>query len=303
MRVDAHHHLWTYTAREYGWIDDAMQTLRRDFLPADLAPLAASAGIHATVAVQARQSLEETHWLLSLAAESQLIKGVVGWAPIAEDDFAATLATLTPNPLLKGLRHVVQAEPDGFLDAPGFNRGIATLLPTGLVYDILIVARQLAEATRFVDRHPHQSFVLDHIAKPDMLHDGFGPWNTAIRNLARRPNVVCKLSGMVTETGWRTWSPAELEPYFRTVLEAFGPSRLMFGSDWPVLTVACTYANWAHTVDTWLAPLTPGERAAIEGETATRVYHLSGHLAGHLAGHISSHHSSPKSHDRDPTSL
>ena len=225
--------------------------------------------------MQARQTLEETHWLLSLAAQSDLIRGVVGWAPIAVDDFPTILETLRQNPLLKGLRHVVQAEPDGFLDAPAFNRGIAAMLPTKLVYDILIFARQLPEATRFVDRHPQQSFVLDHIAKPDIKANTFSAWDLAIRNLALRPNVTCKLSGMVTEADWHTWSPAQLQPYFDTVLEAFGPSRLMFGSDWPVLAVASTYSRWVETVDTWLAPLTPAERAQIEGETAARVYSLT----------------------------
>lgn len=276
MRVDSHHHLWQYSTEEYGWIqdspDDSMAALQRDFLPADLHQ--AASGIDATIAVQARQTLEETHWLLSLAAQSNLIRGVVGWAPIAAPDFPATLETLRSNPLLKGLRHVVQAEPDAFLDDPAFNRGIAALLPTNLVYDILIFARQLPEATRFVDRHPHQSFVLDHIAKPDIKSKDFAPWDTAIRDLARRPNVTCKLSGMVTEADWQTWSPQQLQPYFDTVLAAFGPSRLMFGSDWPVLTVASTYARWVETVATWIAPLSPTERASIEGETATRVYHL-----------------------------
>jgi L-fuconolactonase len=279
MRVDSHHHLWRYTPEEYGWIqdtpNDSMSILQRDFLPADLDLEVAAAGIDATVAVQARQTLEETHWLLSLAAQSSLIRGVVGWAPIAAEDFPATLESLRQYPLLKGLRHVVQAEPDGFLDAPAFNRGIASLLPTSLVYDVLIFARQLPEATRFVDRHPQQSFVLDHIAKPDIKGNGFASWNIAIRELARRQNVVCKLSGMATEADWHTWSPAQLKPYFDTVLEAFGPSRLMFGSDWPVLTLASTYARWIETVEAWLSPLTQTERAAIEGETATRIYQLS----------------------------
>ncbi len=275
MRVDSHHHLWHYTPEAYGWIDDSMRVLRRDFLPPDLALETSATQIDATIAVQAWQTLEETHWLLSLAAESPLIHGVVGWAPIASKDFPTILDQLTGNPLLKGLRHVVQAEPDGFLDAPAFNRGIESLLSTGLVYDILIFARQLAEATRFVDRHPAQSFVLDHVAKPDIKHDSFATWHAAIRELARRQNVTCKLSGMVTEADFHTWSPAQLQPYFDTVLEAFGPERLMFGSDWPVLTVACGYARWVETVDAWLAPLSHKERAAIQGETAARIYSLS----------------------------
>ena len=279
MRVDSHHHLWRYTAEDYGWIQDSpngsMSVLQRDFLPADLEREASAAGVDSTIAVQARQTFEETRWLLSLAGESNLIRGVVGWAPITADDFSATLDTLRQNPLLKGLRHVVQAEPDGFLDAPAFNRGIASLLPTGLVYDILIFARQLPETVRFVDRHPQQPFVLDHIAKPCIKANAFSEWDNDIREIARRPNIVCKLSGMVTEADWLTWSPAQLQPYFDTVLEAFGPSRLMFGSDWPVLTVACTYRQWSETVEAWLTPLSPTERAQILGETATRIYRLT----------------------------
>jgi len=288
-RVDAHHHLWRYTAEEYGWIDEPMRTLRRDFLPAELQREAAGAGVGATIAVQARQTLEETEWLLGLAAESAraqgssqsgLIAGVVGWAPLAAPEFPTVLDGLRAGEnaaWLKGLRHVVQAEPAGFLDGEAFNRGIAALAGTELVYDILIVARQLAEATRFVDRHPRQSFVLDHIAKPEILHDGFAPWSAALRELARRENVCCKLSGMVTEADWSAWSADSLRPYFDTVLEAFGPARLMAGTDWPVLTVACSYAGWWQVLEQWTAPLSAAERAAIEGATAARVYTLNLH--------------------------
>ena len=274
MRVDAHHHLWRYTEEEYGWIDDRMAVLRRDYLPGELARETADAGVDATVAVQARQTMEETEWLLDLAAHAPVIAGVVGWAPIASEAFPAMLQELAARPLLKGMRHVVQAEPDGFLDAPAFNRGIAALRDTGLVYDVLIFARQLKEATRFVDRHPQQSFVLDHIAKPDIAGDGLAAWATNFRELARRENVTCKLSGMVTEADWSHWTPEALKPYFEVALEAFGPSRLMAGTDWPVCTVACTYAKWWETVRAWIAPLSTTERAAIEGGVATRVYGL-----------------------------
>jgi L-fuconolactonase len=274
MKIDAHHHLWRYTPEEFDWIDDRMQVLRRDFLADDLRRELESAGVEATVAVQARQTLEETQWLLATAAANNLIRGVVGWAPIAADDFSATLDQLRENSLLKGLRHVVQGEPDGFLDEPKFNRGIASIADSGLVYDILIYARQLEEAIRFVDRHPKQSFVLDHIAKPEIAANQFEPWNRWIRELSRREHVVCKLSGMVTEANWAEWTPEALRPYFEAVLEAFGPSRLMFGSDWPVLTVACSYQRWQQTVFQWIAPLTQAERSEIEGDVAARVYQI-----------------------------
>lgn len=275
MRVDAHHHLWRYSTEEYGWIDESMLALRRDFLPEDLERETAAAGVDATVAVQARQTLEETEWLLELANQSPVIAGVVGWAPIAAADFPETVSKLAQQPLLKGLRHVVQAEPDGFLDGADFNRGIAALQGTGLVYDVLIFARQLKEAARFVDRHPKQSFVLDHIAKPDIAGGGLETWARDFRELARRENVTCKLSGMVTEANWQSWTADSLKPYFEVALESFGPSRLMAGTDWPVCTVACSYTKWWETVRAWIAPLSTKERAQIEGEVATRVYSLA----------------------------
>lgn len=274
-QIDAHQHFWRYTAEEFGWIGDPMAAIRRDFLPGDLRPLLDAAGIDATIAVQARQSIEETDFLLGLAAENDWIAGVVGWAPLGSSDADAALECMAAHPKLRGVRHVLQAEPDEYFHRADFNAGIALLPQFGLTYDLLIVERQLPAAIKLVDRHPNQPFILDHIAKPLIESGQLEPWRSQITELARRPNVTCKLSGMVTEADWHTWSPEQLQPYFDTVLEAFGPSRLMFGSDWPVLTVASTYSRWVETVATWLAPLTPTERAAIEGETATRVYQLT----------------------------
>ena len=274
MRIDAHHHLWNYTTEDYGWIDDRMRVLQRDFTPAELEAEMKLAGVGASIAVQARQTLEETDWLLSLAADSSVIRGVIGWAPIAEEGFVSTLRRLQQNPLLKGLRHVVQAEPDGFLDGDAFNRGIVALRGTRLVYEVLIFARQLTETIRFVDRHPDQIFVLDHIAKPDIAGNGLSAWEPGFRKLAERENICCKLSGMVTEADWHTWTPATLTPYLEIALEAFGPSRLMIGSDWPVINVACSYSRWWQIITEWLAPLAAAEREQIEGRTAARVYRL-----------------------------
>jgi L-fuconolactonase len=274
LRIDSHHHLWRYSPEEYGWIDESMSSLRRDFLPDDLAAVCGTANVSGTVAVQARTTVDETHWLLNAAASNPLIRGVVGWADIASSDFGATLAAIATDPLLKGLRHVVQAEVDGFLDGDAFNRGIRLLRDKELVYDVLIFARQLSEATRFVDRHPEQVFVLDHIAKPEIARGEIDVWSKGIRELARRPNVTCKLSGMVTEADWSSWTPALLQPYFDIVLEAFEPSRLMAGSDWPVLNVASNYAEWWQVIEGWIAPLSADERAQIEGLTAARIYRL-----------------------------
>lgn len=275
MRVDAHHHLWRYDGEEYGWIDEPMRALRRDFLPADLEREMQAAGVDAAVAVQARQSMKETRWLLELAKASRVIRGVVGWAAIAADDFPAEVEKLVGEPLLKGLRHVVQAEPEGFLDGAEFNRGISAMQGTGLVYDVLIFAPQLEEATRFVDRHPEQMFVLDHMGKPAIARDEFSTWARGFRELARRQNVACKVSGMVTEADWERWSAKDLGRYFDVAMDAFGPSRLMVGTDWPVLTVACRYGQWWETVGLWMNRLTAAEREQIEGGVAERVYGLS----------------------------
>ncbi len=272
--IDAHHHFWLYTPEQYGWISDDMDALRRDFLMSDLCPLLRDARVDGTVAVQARQSVDETRWLLSLAGEGSPIRGVVGWLPLAAREFPALLDEFQHETALKGLRHVVQSEPDGFLDASAFNDGIRRLRGTGLVYDLLIVWQQMPEAVRFADRHPDQVFVLDHLAKPPIRSGEMEPWASGISELARRENICCKVSGMVTEADPSQWTVADLKPYVDVVLDAFGPQRLMAGSDWPVLTVGCDYAKWWQTVEDWVAPLSETERAAILGGTATRVYHL-----------------------------
>jgi L-fuconolactonase len=272
--IDAHHHLWHYSAGEYDWIDESMASLRRDFLPADLVVELENAGIDGTVAVQARQTVEETRWLLELAQSCEAIRGVVGWAPIANVDFEASLAALAADPKLAGLRHVVQAEPDGFLDDADFNRGIRTMRTTGLVYDLLIVERQLEGAIRFVDRHPQQTFILDHIAKPKIAAGEIEPWRNRMIDMSKRGNVCCKLSGMVTEDSWSRWSIESLRPYLDCAVEAFGVDRLITGSDWPVCLVATSYAGWWELLRDYFAAFSEDERAKIFGATAKNIYKL-----------------------------
>ena len=272
--IDAHHHLWHYSAAEYGWIDDRMAALQRDFLPADLTDELAKAGVDGAVTVQARQTLEETRWLLELAQSCEAIRGVVGWAPLAAPDFEDSVTALATDPKLVGLRHVVQAEPKGFLDDPNFNRGIRTLLKICLAYDLLILEDQLEEVIRFVDRHPQQTFVLDHIAKPRIAAAAIEPWRTHIQELSRRSNVSCKLSGMVTEDSWSSWSMESLRPYFDVVVEAFGPNRLIAGSDWPVCLVATSYFQWWQVLHGYFAGFSKDERSEIFGATASRIYNL-----------------------------
>jgi L-fuconolactonase len=275
MRIDSHHHLWRYDSAKYDWISDDMQALRRDFLISELRSQLIEAQVDGSVAVQARQSLEETHWLLEMAKEAPIL-GVIGWAPIVVESFPAILDDLRQNSLLKGLRHVIQAEPPEFLTRPDFKRGIHHLAGTGLVYDLLVYAHQLPKSIAFVDQFPEQSFVLDHMGKPAIAHHEIDLWSRSVRELAQRPNVSCKVSGLVTEASPATWTPELLRPYFDVVLESFGPERLMIGTDWPVCTIGCSYSQWWHIVEDWTASLSPSEQAAILSETATRVYRLSG---------------------------
>jgi L-fuconolactonase len=275
MTIDAHHHFWRYDPVDYGWIDDAMAVIRRDFLPADLRSTIKAAGVDGVVSVQARQTLAETEWLLQLAGENNFIKGVVGWVELVSPGVADQLGRYASNAKFKSVRHVVQGEPDDqFILRPDFNRGIRALRPFGLAYDILILERHLAPTIQFVDAHPQQVFVLDHIAKPRIKADAMEPWRTQIRELARRPNVFCKVSGMVTEAEYQAWTEPQLRRYFDVVLEAFGPKRLMFGSDWPVCLVACGYERWLALIRSFVGELSPDEQARIMGGTAIEAYKL-----------------------------
>jgi L-fuconolactonase len=276
MRIDSHHHLWRYDPVEYDWIAPAQRVLQRDFLPEDLVPLLAARKIDAAIAVQARQTIEETRWLLEMAAREPAIKGVVGWVPLTDPDVDTVLASFAAQPALKGVRHIVQGEPDDrYLLREDFNRGVARLRAHGLTYDILIYGRHLPRATTFVDRHPDQVFVLDHIAKPTIRAAAFDrEWERGVRELARRPHVACKLSGVVTEVRDREWTPALIAPYLETALDAFGPDRLLFGTDWPVCLLRCSYATWVDAVSSFIASLSPTEQQAIMGDNAARAYRL-----------------------------
>ena len=252
-----------------------MESIQRDFLPADLERELCGAGLDGAVTVQARQSLEETAWLLDLAARHPFMRGVVGWVPLAQPGVAAHLERFAARNELKAVRHVLHDEPeDRYMLRKDFNAGIRLLKSFGLVYDILVFERHLPQTIAFVDRHPGQVFVVDHIAKPFIRGGLLSPWRESMLQLARRENVYCKLSGMVTEADWSAWSESDLRPYFSVVLEAFTPRRMMFGSDWPVLLVAAGYQRWVDVVSNMIAALTPAERDRIMGGTAAEVYRL-----------------------------
>lgn len=236
-----------------------------------------ASGVHRAIAVQAQQNVDETRWLLATAAQHPAIAGVVGWVPLVNDDVERVLDELVPDRRLRGVRHIVHDEPDDrFILRDDFNRGVARLRGYGLVYDVLIFARHLPYAIAFVDRHPDQPFVLDHIGKPVITAARFDDdWARGFRELARRPHVTCKLSGIVTEVRGPSWSLDLIRPYVEVALEAFGPSRLMFGTDWPVCRLRCEYGEWVDAVKTLIGGLSEAERAAILGGTAARVYGLA----------------------------
>ena len=273
MRLDAHQHFWHYDPAEHVWMTDAMSALKHDFLPQDLKPLLAASGFDGCIAVQARQSLEETRWLLELAEEHDFIKGVVGWVDLCSPDLPKQLDRLEGCTRLVGVRHVVQDEPDdAFMLRPDFRRGIARLAENGLIYDLLIYPRQLNAAVRLVREFPEQRFVLDHIAKPAIAEGLIEPWATKLRELAALTNVTCKLSGMVTETKWKHWKAEDFWPYLDVVFDAFGAERLMIGSDWPVCTLSGEYADVVGIVTDYVAQLPAEQREGVLGGNCARVY-------------------------------
>jgi L-fuconolactonase len=275
MRIDAHQHFWNYSVAEYPWIGAGLERLARDYLPSDLEPLLAAKQIDGSVAVQARQSVEESLWLLALAKAHPLVKGVVGWVDLRSDRVGDDLRVLAANPTFVGVRHVVQDEPDPrFVLGEGFIRGLRQLRQHGLTYDLLLYPSQLPAAIELVELIPEQPFVVDHLAKPRIVAGEIDGWGRDIRAIARHDNVCCKVSGMVTEAVRRGWKRDDFTPYLDVVLEAFGPERLMFGSDWPVCLLAGEYADVAAIPRDYFSRLSTTEQRMIWGDTAAGFYGL-----------------------------
>jgi L-fuconolactonase len=280
MRIDAHQHFWRYRPETHGWISNAMAVLKQDFLPADLEPLLSAQGFDGCVAVQAAQALDETRFLLGLADAHPFVRAVVGWVDLLSPDLEAQLESFGAHPRFRGIRHVAQDEPDdGWLARPDVVRGVGALRRLGLTYDILVYARQLPAALALAQALPEQPFVVDHIAKPEIRAGRLDPWRADVRRLAALPHVLCKLSGLVTEAAWDRWTPADLRPYLEVVLEAFGPGRLMIGSDWPVCLLAGDYATVTGAVRDFIGSLSESEQAAVLGGNATRFYGIEGRTA------------------------
>ena len=273
--IDSHQHFWRYDAAEYEWIDDSMSVLRRDFLPSDARREMDLAGVDACVAVQARQTIQETRWLLELADSATFIAAVVGWVDLQADDAEAQLAMFAGHSKLAGVRHIVQSEPDPrFLLRPAFCRGIALLEALDLTYDILIYPRHLPAAIELVSRFPRQRFVLDHLAKPEIRTGEIREWERHIRELAEARNVWCKVSGLVTEADWTRWTAADVRPYLDVAFDCFGAHRLLAGSDWPVCTVAADYGRTMSLLTDYLEHRPSSERDAVLGGNAARFWGL-----------------------------
>jgi L-fuconolactonase len=249
--------------------------LRRDFLPSELHKEMSGSGISGAIAVQARQTLEETRWLLELAGQNDFMKGVVGWVPLADPNVGAIIEQFAANPKLRGIRHVLQDEPDeNHILREDFNRGIRQFVRHNLTYDILIFERHLPQTIRFVDQYPNQKFVVDHLAKPRVKFKALSPWRENIQELAKRENVYCKVSGLATEADHHSWTEEQLQPYIDTVLSAFGSKRVMFGSDWPVCLLALSYQRWVKIVEKAAMSLSESEQQQLWSESAIEAYRL-----------------------------
>ena len=275
MIIDSHQHFWVYEAEKHAWLDDNMKIIRKDFMPEDLQLVYQNNGVDGCVAVQADQTLAETDFLLALAEKNNFIKGVVGWVDLRASNIEEVLKQYSAFPKLKGFRHVVQGEADpNFMLRPDFRNGITALEKHNYTYDILIFPHQLGAALELIRLFPKQKFVIDHIAKP-YIKDGFyDGWAALMKAIGKYPNAYCKLSGMTTEADYKNWTTEQIEPYMQLVLDAFGASRILFGSDWPVCLVAGNYTKTKELVTNFIAKLSSEEQNAIMGGNAIKFYNL-----------------------------
>jgi L-fuconolactonase len=275
MRIDSHQHFWKYHPLKDAWITNDMRVIQHDFLPADLWPLLQQNNVDGCVAVQADQSEEETDFLLQLAGENDWIKGVVGWVNLSATNLEERLQHFSHFEKLKGFRHIVQAEPaNDFLLSADFCKGIAQLSKYNFTYDILVIPQQLKYVPAFVAQFPQQAFVIDHLAKPDFKKADFEEWEKAMKAVAAYPNVYCKVSGMVTETNWNTWTIEDFSYCLDVVTEAFGTGRLLFGSDWPVCLLAASYQETCNIAHRYFMQFSMEEQGKLWGKNAVDFYHL-----------------------------
>lgn len=275
MRIDTHQHFWKYNPVRDLWIDDTMQELQRDFLPGDLVANMEYCSVNGTIAVQANQSEDETHFLLDLSSNYDWIKGVVGWIDLRADDIEKRLEHFSQYSKLKGFRHVVQDEPDeNFILKPEFQYGISLLKHFDFSYDILVYPKQLPAAIQLVQNHPEQRFILDHIGKPLIKEKIIQPWAGLIEQLAQNQNVMCKISGLITEADHKNWKSQDIKPYLDIVFESFGSDRLIFGSDWPVCLLAGSYYQVINLIEDYLKDHSEDNLTKIFAENASRIYQI-----------------------------
>ena len=274
MTIDAHQHFWKFDPQKHSWINDEMAVIRKDFFPTDLQEVYAANNIDACVAVQADETEAETDFLIGLAEEFDFIKAVVGWVDLKSDDIRERLSHYQSFPVLKGFRHILQAQDPSFMLQPGFLNGISQLDAFGYTYDILVFPQHLPSVIEMVSKFPNQKFVIDHIAKPFIKDKLPGDWKVNMEKLSSFQNVFCKLSGMVTEADYHHWKETDFVPYIDTVVHAFGTKRIMFGSDWPVCLVAASYERMMSILKNYFADYSSAEKEDIFGMNAARFYNI-----------------------------
>jgi len=273
--IDAHVHFWKYNAIKDAWITDEMALLQRDFFPQDLKPVLQENGVTGIVAVQADQSQKETEFLSQLANKNPFIKGIVGWVDLQNKNVEDRLLYWSDYPVIKGLRHLVQAEADGFLKKEAFLNGIKLLKNFDFTYDILIYPNQLKEAIQFVNKFPNQKFILDHCAKPCIRDQKINEWEIEIKEIAQNENVYCKVSGLVTEAKWNEWKTEDLHSYLDVVFEFFGTDKILFGSDWPVMLLSSTYSKWKKLIEEYMLQFSDEEKQKVFDTNAIKFYNLN----------------------------
>ena len=274
MKIDAHQHFWKYNPVRDAWIDDSMEVIRRDFLPDDLKPILETNNLDGCIAVQADQSETETEFLLNCAKNNSFIKGVVGWVDLRAENIEERLAHYAKNTLFKGVRHIVQSEPNDFMLGEKFQNGIRKLQQFNLTYDILVFPTQLKAAIELVNKFPNQKFVVDHLAKPYIKDGKIKDWKADMYQLAQAQNVYCKVSGMVTEANLKDWKALEFKPYLDVIFEAFGVDRILYGSDWPVCLLAAEYQLQLNIVEEYISEFSEEEKEKVMGLNALHFYNI-----------------------------
>ena len=278
--IDTHVHFWKYDKVKDAWITDDMKMLQKDFLPHDLFPVLKENNIEGVIAVQADQSENENNFLIALAETNPFIKGIVGWVDFQNKNIENRLLYYSKFSIVKGFRHIVQAEPAGFLKNKNFLEGIGLLRKYNFTYDILVYENQLQEVIQFVKKFPGQKFMIDHCAKPNIKLKSIDAWKKAIEEISRYENVYCKLSGLTTEADWTSWKEEDFYPYFHCVTKAFGTGRLVFGSDWPVVKISGGYLKWKNLVENYMRNFSPSDKEKVFEKNAIEFYNLS-EIGGH----------------------